>query len=155
MSKYRLHHSPIYLRISTNTRCNISTEATHLCCICCGGSISTKVGLFLAAALPPALISGKPGRCRSYSSATIQISVQITLWHRARYYPTLDSRLSVKTLQTSLCLTTSHAWLPSQSVTLETGSVARRVAYSVGGSAPDGRLNGNCGGSNIPSTYKC
>lgn len=39
-----------------------------LCCICCGGSISTNVGLFFAASLPPALSSGKPSRVRSYFS---------------------------------------------------------------------------------------
>lgn len=31
--------------------------------------MSTKVGLFLAAALPPALSSGKPGLVRSYGAS--------------------------------------------------------------------------------------
>lgn len=60
--------------------------------------------------------------------------------------PTLDNRSSVNTLQTCLCLTTSHAWLPSHNSTLETGSVARSLAYSTGGSAAAGRANGNFGG---------
>lgn len=60
--------------------------------------------------------------------------------------PTLDKRSSVNTLQTSLCLTTSQAWLPSHNSTLETGSVARSLAYSAGGSAAAGRAKGNLGG---------
>lgn len=35
------------------------------CCICAGASMSTKVGLFAAAAFPPALSSGNPARVRS------------------------------------------------------------------------------------------
>ncbi len=93
---------------------------THLCCICCGGSISTNVGLFFAASFPPSLSSGNPGLVRS-----------------------LDNRSSVKTIHMSLCLTTSHAWLPSQSSTLEIGSCARRYSYSVGGSAPLAQAKGN------------
>jgi len=86
--------------------------------------MSTNVGLFLAASLPPALSSGKPGRLRS-----------------------LENRSSIKTLHMSLYLTTSHAWLPSQSVTFEIGSFERRTAYSEGGWAAAGRANGNLGGS--------
>jgi len=55
----------------------------------------------------------------------------------------------VATLQTSLCLTTSQAWLPSQSSTLDTGSVARSRAYSTGGSTAAGRAKGNFGGAGI------
>lgn len=84
--------------------------------------MSTNVGFLFAASFPPGSSSGKPGRLRC-----------------------LERRLSVKTLQISLCLTTSHAWLPSQSSTLDTGSVARSLAYSAGGSAPRGREKGNLG----------
>lgn len=86
--------------------------------------MSTNVGLFFAASLPPALSSGNPGRLRSF-----------------------DNRWSVKTLHISLCLTTSQTWLPSQSSTLEIGSLERRMAYSAGGSAALGRAKGNFGGS--------
>lgn len=84
--------------------------------------MSTNVGLRFAASFPPASSSGNPGRLRC-----------------------LESRWSVRTLQISLCFTTSHAWLPSQSSTLDTGSVARSLAYSAGGSAPRGREKGNFG----------
>lgn len=60
---------------------------------------------------------------------------------------TLDSRSSDKTLHTSLCLTTSHGWLPSQSSTCDNGSAARSLAYSAGGSAASRRVKGNFGGS--------
>jgi len=43
----------------------LSGKFSCLCLMCAGASMSTKVGLFLAAALPPALSSGKPGRLRS------------------------------------------------------------------------------------------
>ena len=59
---------------------------------------------------------------------------------------TLDKRSSVNTLQTSWCFTTSHAWLPSHNSIFETGSVARSLAYSAGGSAAAGRAKGNLGG---------
>ena len=108
-------------------------QVWYLCCMCCGGSISTKVGLFLAASLPPALSSGKPGRLRS-----------------------LERRSSVRTLQMSLCLTTSQASLPSQSSTLETGSAVRSLAYSTGGSAAVRRAKGNLGGAErAVSCYAC
>lgn len=87
-----------------------------------GLSISTNVGFRFAASFPPWSSSGKPGRLRCF-----------------------ERRSSVRTLQISLCLTTSHAWLPSQSSTLDTGSVARRWAYSSAGSAPRGREKGNFG----------
>lgn len=60
---------------------------------------------------------------------------------------TLDSLSSVATCVTSLYLVTSQAKLPSNNVTRETGSVARRRAYSAGGSMPEARWNGNLGGS--------
>lgn len=66
--------------------------------------------------------------------------------HRQQAPPTLDKRSSVNTLQTSLCLTTSHALLPSHNSTLETGSEARSLAYSTGGSAAARRAKGNLGG---------
>ncbi|OBT94063.1 hypothetical protein VE01_07170 [Pseudogymnoascus verrucosus] len=50
-------------------------------------------------------------------------------------------------LQMSLCLTTSHAWLPSQRETFKTGSFAQSLAYSAGGSAAWGREKGNLGGA--------
>lgn len=62
---------------------------------------------------------------------------------------TLDKRVSVATAQTSLYLVTSHATEPSKSLTRETGSVARRRAYSAGGSRPEARLNGKEGGSAV------
>lgn len=62
-------------------------------------------------------------------------------------YRTLDKRSSLKTSQTSLCLTTSQGWLPSHSSTLETGSAARSLAYSTGGSEASGRANGNLEGA--------
>lgn len=75
-----------------------------------------------------------------------RIIESVNLDHRQQAPPTLDKRSSVNTLQTSLCLTTSHAWLPSHNSTLETGSVARSLAYSAGGSAAAGRAKGNLGG---------
>lgn len=60
---------------------------------------------------------------------------------------TLDSLLSVATEVTSLYLVTSQARLPSYSLTLETGLLARRRAYSAGGSMPEALLNGKLGGS--------
>ena len=62
-------------------------------------------------------------------------------------YHTLDKRSSLKTSQTSLCLTMSQGWLPSHSSTLETGSAARSLAYSAGGSEASGRANGNLEGA--------
>lgn len=60
---------------------------------------------------------------------------------------TFESRSSVATLQTSWYFTTSHATLSSKSFTCDTGSVARRWAYSAGGSRAEARWNGNLGGS--------
>lgn len=93
---------------------------THRWCMWSGLSMSTNVGLALAASLPPAFSSGKPGRVR-----------------------TLDRRSSVATLHTSLYFVTSQAEDPSYSWILDTGSVARSLANSGGGSMPDARLNGN------------
>lgn len=66
---------------------------------------------------------------------------------------TFESRWSVNTLQMSLCLTTSHARLPSKSSTWETGSVARRCAYSTAGSVPDGWAKGNLGGAKLHTQF--
>lgn len=110
--------------------------------------MSTKVGLFLAAALPPALISGNPGRrrsCRKEKEKRCQSYDSLRLPMLTHGQLTLDSRGSVNTLQTSLCLTTSHGSLPSQSFTRETGLEARSLANSAGGSAARGRENGNAG----------
>ena len=63
------------------------------------------------------------------------------------YICTFDRRSSVKTLQTSLCLTTIQGWLPSQSSTFDTGSFARSLAYSNGGSAATGLAKGYFGAS--------
>lgn len=60
---------------------------------------------------------------------------------------TLDNRASVATAQTSLYFVTSHATEPSKSLTCEMGSVARRRAYSAGGSRPEARLKGKEGNS--------
>jgi hypothetical protein len=120
----------------------IAQPSSNLCCMCFGGSISTKVGLFFAAAFPPGPISGNPGRVRSYGNESINLNSSIEV----RSPLTFDNRSSDKTLQTSLYLTTSHGWLPSQSSTWDTGSVARSLAYSAGGSAALGRANGNLGG---------
>src|SRR5271154_4070647 len=73
-------------------------------------------------------------------------SKQRTIPRVQTQYHTLDRRSSVTTLQTSLCLTTSQAWCPSQSSTLDTGLVARSRAYSAGGSTATGREKGNLGG---------
>jgi len=66
--------------------------------------MSTNEGLFsFAAAFPPALISGKPGRVRSWR----EISLGADYMHE-QAVTTFDSLLSVNTLQISSCLTTSH-----------------------------------------------
>jgi len=104
--------------------------------------MSTKVGLFFAACFPPAFSSGKPGRVRSYRSKLFQPSVNMLFVDRL----TLDNRWSVATRHTSLYFVTSHAKLPSYSLIFDTGSVARRPAYSTGGSKPEARRNGNDGG---------
>lgn len=57
--------------------------------------------------------------------------------------------MSVATAQTSLYFVTSHATEPSKSLTREMGSVARRRAYSAGGSRPEARLKGKEGSSEI------
>lgn len=75
-----------------------------------------------------------------------QSTGQLCSWYHFHVF-TLDRRSSISTLHTSLYLTTSQAWLPSQSSTLETGSVARSLAYSTGGSAAAGRAKGNFGGT--------
>lgn len=106
--------------------------------------MSTKVGLFFAAAFPPGPISGKPGRVRSYASETL-MSTQLQTF--APF--TFDNLSSDKTLQISLYLTTSHGWLPSQSSTFDTGSVVRSLAYSAGGSAAVRRVKGNLGGPDV------
>lgn len=59
---------------------------------------------------------------------------------------TLERRVSVATAHTSLYFVTSHAREPSKSFTCETGSVARRRAYSAGGSRPEARWKGKFGG---------
>ena len=62
----RLDHAPAQAIISHRKAVQAkSNQDPYLWCMCCGASISTNVGLFLAAALPPAPISGKPGRVRS------------------------------------------------------------------------------------------
>ena len=105
--------------------------------------MSTNVGLFFAASFPPAESSGKPGRVRSFSGISDFSIVVIGL----ECGQTFESRLSVNTLQISLCLTTSQARLPSHNSTCETGSLVRRRAYSRAGTAPSGRANGNLGGA--------
>lgn len=55
--------------------------------------------------------------------------------------------MSVATAQTSLYFVTSHAIEPSKSWTREIGSVARRRAYSAGGSRPEARSKGKEGSS--------
>lgn len=137
--KHRTNHTPNELYSLNNTTDYIYVGQTDLWCPCSGGSISTNVGLCFAASFPPAFNSGNPGRVR-----TCHAKISINL-NRRRNLPTLERRLSVTTLQTSLCLVTSHAWLPSHSSTLETGSVALRRAYSTGGSVPESREKGNFG----------
>lgn len=103
--------------------------------------MSTKVGLFFAAAAPPAESSGNPGLVRCYfQSATTSHDTKL-----ARI--TFDSLWSVETLHTSSYLVTSHARSPFQSLTRETGSVLRRRAKSAGGSRPEAREKGNDGAS--------
>lgn len=60
---------------------------------------------------------------------------------------TFDNLLSVATKITSFHLVTSHASVPSNSLTLDTGSDARSLAYSAGGSRLDARWNGKLGAS--------
>jgi hypothetical protein len=120
-------------------------QCIYLCFIWSGASISTKVGLFFAASLPPALSSGKPGRFLSWNNTLVQSFIAFGLDYIPSYI-TFHRRSSMSTLHTSLYLVTSHAWLPSHSSTLVTGSVARSRAYSTGGSATLGREKGNFGG---------
>lgn len=58
---------------------------------------------------------------------------------------TLESRSSVAMRQTSSYLVASQARVPSNSLTLDMGSVARRRAYSAGGSRPEARRKGKLG----------
>lgn len=58
---------------------------------------------------------------------------------------TLDSLSSVATVTTSLYLVTNQAKLPSKSLTLEIGSLARSRENSAGGSKPEARRNGKLG----------
>lgn len=60
---------------------------------------------------------------------------------------TLDRRGSVKTLQTSSCLTMSHGLLPSHSWTRATGSFASRRVNWVGILVSRGRAKGKVGTS--------
>ena len=67
--------------------------------------MSTNVGLFFAAAFPPALNSGNPGRVRSYGTKTeghpiSQLAIVVNRFDAGSH--TLDKRSSVRTLQTSL-----------------------------------------------------
>lgn len=55
--------------------------------------------------------------------------------------------MSVDTWQTSLCLVTSQASVPSNSLTCETGLVLRRWANSAGTPRGVARLKGKLGGS--------
>lgn len=127
-----------------HSQTQLSLISTCLWCMWSGGSISTNVGLFFAAAFPPADSSGNPGRVRCFFP--FQRKPSIFFRHNTR---TFDRRWSVNTLQISLCLTTNQAILPSNNSTCETGSVARRWAYSSGGSVPEGRENGNFGGAKM------
>lgn len=119
--KYGFNHSPAGSK-HISLALEWDNQVYNLCFMWSGLSISTNVGFLFAASFPPWSSSGKPGRLRCF-----------------------ERRWSVRTLQISLCFTTSHAWLPSQSSTLETGSLARSMAYSSGGSAPREREKGNFG----------
>jgi hypothetical protein len=60
------NHAPRDTRTHKLVDCeDVIRREVYLCCICCGGSMSTNVALFFAASFPPALISGNPGRVRS------------------------------------------------------------------------------------------